>query len=83
MKLLWVDFKKKAKLKTEKAVMQDAKRVSIFMRNNEIMFEPYKNQMSQRTFYRLPNAISILKPIPSNIDIGKETRKAWEKCFFI
>ncbi len=79
------NFRKKSKFKTEKAVMQDAKYVSIFLLDNVIRFESYKNMVTkggQKEFYRIPDSILALSFVNDYTFIGEHLRNAWEKCKF-
>lgn len=79
----WKTLIKKAGYKTEKAFINDVKRVTVIIEGDKIRFEPFSVNTSQKMFYRLPEAIVETIPVPNNYEIGKEVRKRWEKCLLI
>lgn len=85
IRILRENFRKAAKFKTEKAAMQDAKYVSIFLTNKEMRFEPYKNMFTkdgQKEFYRIPDSIFSF---PVNNDyscFGQQLRNSLDSSLF-
>jgi hypothetical protein len=76
------EFKKAAKFKTDRAFIENARCVVIFVFGNKIRFEPLGNRSSDKIFYGLPNAIYELNSIPDAETLGREIRRAWTKCVF-
>lgn len=74
------EFLKRAKFKSDKSFVQNARRVVIIMDNSKIILEPYRTEISQKIFYRLPESIVEIEPIHDQCQLGKEVRKCWEKC---
>ena len=72
-------FKKATGLKTEKAIQQDAKYVSLYLTNGQLRFEPFKNKLHQKSFYRLPENIFSIEP-ENLFEIVNGLRKAWNYC---
>lgn len=79
----WKGLIKEAKYKTEKAFLQDVKRVSIIMENNSTRIEPYAVHTRDKVFFRIPEEITILSTIPSATELGNEIMKSWDKCGII
>ena len=79
---LRVSFRKKGKFKSEKSTVVDAKNVAVYLKTDSILFEPFNNKISTKTFYRSPKDISELK-IFDEENIGMELKLAWDKCKFL
>ena len=73
-------FKKATGLKTEKAVQQDAKYVSLYVTNDQLRFEPFKNKVQQKSFYRLPEHIFSIAFTGNVSEMVNGLRKAWSYC---
>jgi hypothetical protein len=79
IKELFKNFKLKAKFKTDKAYIDNAKLVSISFENNQFLFEPKRNKQSEKVFYGMPNE-KFEANYSDTLNLGKLTRIAWSKC---
>jgi len=86
-----VDFKslrkaylKKTKFKSEKAAMENARMVGVFMTNDKrLRFAPKENRFSdglKRAYYGIPDKISYCKLNDSVGDIAKNIRLGIDNC---
>jgi len=76
------NYRKKAKFKSEKATMQNAKYVSLYSNGDTIRFEPKKNKIAKGAFYGMPDKIFEVKINSDYASIGSNIRKAWDACTF-
>ena len=83
IKSYWKELIKKAKYKTEKSFIQESKRVTITIDGDVMRLEPFKVNLTQKIFYRMPDGISEITPVPEASVIGKEVRRCWDKCVFV
>lgn len=74
-------FKKLTKLKTDKAIQKDAKYVTVYFADGQLRFEPFKNKVRDKNFYKMPDS-SFSSVLIDNTDIGRDLRKAWSFCTF-
>lgn len=85
MKILNSNLKKATKIKTEKAMMSDARYVAVDVEGDEMNFVPFKNMVTkngQKEFYRMPTAITTIQNTEVDSLIGRNLRSAWERCVF-
>lgn len=80
IKALRENFKRLSKFKTEKAIVDNAKYVNLYLTGDEVRFEPFKNKVKQKTFYRMPEQITSVRLINDEGQIGRCLRKVWENC---
>jgi hypothetical protein len=75
---------KKAKLRSQNAMMRGSKYVSIFMDESELTFTPYQNMMEPKyyEFLRIPTAIQSIPNTDDFSIIGIQLRSAWDRCTF-
>jgi hypothetical protein len=82
IKALRDNFKRVTKLKTDKAIHDNAQYVSIYLIDTKVRIEPFKNKANQKSFYRLPDKIFSFDLPDHNNDLVLNIRKAWDSCVF-
>lgn len=76
----WESYKKKAKFKTEKSTIENAKCLSVYMSSKKIRIEPKKTMLSKRAFYNLPESIVEMDITSDAAKMGQYIRDSWQKC---
>jgi hypothetical protein len=85
MGTLYSSLKKSAKFKSEKAIMLNARRVTVDALDEAMNFVPWKNMITdkgQREYYRIPEGIVSIANTEDFSIIGKHLRDTWENCLF-
>ena len=76
-------FRKKGKFTSEKQVMINAKYVNVFMTNDTLRFEPFRNMFLERgwkEFFRIPESIFNCNSTMDFDMIGEQLRIAGDKA---
>lgn len=82
-KIIWANYKKKAKFKTEKSLYENGKYVSIKYNGKTISLNSYQAKLKDKVFFGNPSSIVNLNDKISDEEFGKEIKLAWSKCKFV